>query len=734
MPIAAPNPIELARNYVCDTDVSVFLTGKAVTGKTTFLRNLVATLHKRFVVVAPTGVAAINAGGVTIHSFFQLPLCPYLPDVPELVTEYQMPKHHQQLRKSKINIIRTLDLLIIDEISMVRADLLDAIDHTLRRYRRSQRPFGGVQLLLIGDVQQLPPVVTDEEKPYMDRVYPSPFFFHSKALQRVNYLVIQLTHIFRQQDARFISILNNIRDNRFDADTLRALNQRYIPNFKPDGSYIRLTTHNYQADRVNQAKLADLDSREVVYKATIEDNFPSSSFPTDEVLRLKVGAQVMFIRNDPEGNFFNGKIGHVTALSDDVITVSTSDNDVMEVSRVTWENYRYEIDPNDKQIKQQVDGTFSQFPLRLAWAVTIHKAQGLTFDHVIIDAAAAFSYGQVYVALSRCRRLEGLVLSSPITSDGAIDNNDVFQYVDSYPSIDKVQQGYEASRIQYFYNSLFELFDCSALLHAVSRIERIFYEKLRSEYRVKGQKITEISSQQLSPLVAVADKFRLQLVHLSQTMAPTDDYLAQRIAKAVDYFLPQLEQVHKALQPLLKLEVVNKAVSAELATAVDEYMELMRVKARCLVYVKTNGFSVDGYLAAKTDTLLDNLSDNGKKTKTKAKDKSKASKPKPPKEPKTPSWQISVQQFIDGMSVSQIAEARSFVASTIESHLFKGIEADLLDIGFFLTAQQYDELISFFLKHPDVTLSDANEHFQSRYTFFQLRIAHFKARRLLADA
>lgn len=438
------SPLELAERYVNETSHSLFLTGKAGTGKTTFLRHIVETTHKRHVVLAPTGVAAINAGGVTIHSFFQLPFCPYLPDVPELVTEYQAMGHRNQLRKNKIDIIRTLELLIIDEISMVRADLLDAIDATLRRVRRSSQPFGGLQLLFIGDLHQLSPVVTDSERPYIERVYSSPYFFCSKALQSMHYDIVELTQVFRQQDAAFVNLLNQVRSGHPDAATLAALNARVVPaadesrtadnrkwsvfrkklssinsQFKKEP--ILLTTHNHQADAVNQSRLDALRGRAYTFDATVEGNFPSTSTPADPHLVLKEGARVMFVKNDSSGGrrYYNGKMAVVSDIdkTDDgyEVTVVDDEGETLVVSKEQWENIRYEMDA-DKNIRQQVDGTYTQLPLRLAWAVTIHKAQGLTFDRVAVDAAAAFTYGQVYVALSRCRSLEGLTLRSPITA------------------------------------------------------------------------------------------------------------------------------------------------------------------------------------------------------------------------------------------------------------------------------------------------------------------------------
>ena len=405
---------EIAERYVKGTSKSVFLTGKAGTGKTTFLRYITQTTTKRFVVLAPTGVAAINAGGSTIHSFFLLPLCPYLPDVKELVTEYQMPEKKRNLRKERIKIIRTLDLLIIDEISMVRADLLDAVDMTMRRYRRNDKPFGGVQLLMIGDAQQLSPVVRENERQYISQVYQSPYFFHSKALQKLSYVTIELQKVHRQQDNDFLRILNGIRENRPTSDILRALNAR-VKAYEDCDEVIRLTTHNAQADRVNSQKLEALLGDPVTFEAEIEGEFPENSYPADMVLSLKKGAQVMFIRNDSEAGFYNGKIGKVTDISSrGQVEVTDSDGQVIYVEPAEWPNLQYDLDEDSGEIKQNVVGTFKQLPLRIAWAITIHKSQGLTFDRVIIDAGSAFAFGQVYVALSRCRTLEGISLESPI--------------------------------------------------------------------------------------------------------------------------------------------------------------------------------------------------------------------------------------------------------------------------------------------------------------------------------
>ncbi len=618
------NPqIELAEKYVMETGVSLFLTGKAGTGKTTFLHHVVEHCNKRNVVLAPTGVAAVNAGGVTIHSFFQLPFCPYLPDVPELVTEYQMSDQKKQLRKSKIDIIRTLDLLIIDEISMVRADLLDAVDAVLRRYRRNSRPFGGVQLLMIGDVQQLAPVVTDDEKPYMDRVYPSPFFFHSKALQKVNYITIQLTTIYRQQDPTFVHLLNNIRDNHFDEATLRALNARVLPSaasaVKAKGvsqDPILLTTHNYQADKVNRQRMEALDTQPFTLQAKVEGNFPESSFPTDKELTLKPGAQVMFVKNDSSGahRYYNGKIGTVEAMRDEtdeegrtsrVVLVVDEEGDTLRVTPERWENVKYEIDPKDNQIKQIVDGAFLQYPLKTAWAITIHKAQGLTFDRVQVDAAAAFTYGQVYVALSRCRSLEGLTLLSPITARNSFGSSDIDQFNTTFTPVAEAEARLEGYRTAYYYDVLFELFDFGALQHDLDQLERLFQNHLRTTYPQQSGTLTQLSATLSSQVSDVADRFRIQLTSIGQM--PEEQarpLLAERIAKAVGYFLPQLEQVDGKLRPILEVSVDNKEVAKRLKDLTENYTNDMGMKAALLQLVQKEGFEIAKYQKAKVDFAL----------------------------------------------------------------------------------------------------------------------------------
>lgn len=455
----------------------LFLTGKAGTGKTTFLKNLTKSSPKRMIVTAPTGIAAINAEGMTIHSFFQLPFAPYVPD-----TTFQSKENSKyRFGKEKIKLIRSIDLLVIDEISMVRADLLDAVDAVLRRYRHSHLPFGGVQLLMIGDLQQLAPVVKQEEWDMLSKYYETPFFFSSRALSETFYATIELEQTYRQTDAHFLDILNKIRQNRADRATLEQLNKRYMPNFVPpaDERYIQLTTHNILAQNINERKLAEIDADAFTYTAEIKGKFPEYSYPTDETLTLKAGAQVMFIKNDHsmDKRYYNGMIGEIVTIDEDGFVVRSKDYDEdIQVEREVWENSRYVLNEQTQEIKEEVEGTFVQYPVRLAWAITIHKSQGLTFSHAIIDAKDSFAHGQVYVALSRCRTLEGMVLSTQLGAEAIISDNVVNSYTSTLAQRTPNEQHLEHWEKNFFHQLLQELFNFSLIEKYIEDVIRLINE------------------------------------------------------------------------------------------------------------------------------------------------------------------------------------------------------------------------------------------------------------------
>lgn len=417
--------LDVARFIVEKTDMSLFLTGKAGTGKTTFLREVVRYTKKKCIVLAPTGIAAVNAGAMTIHSFFQFGLGPFVQGVIE-------PKSDFRINKSKLELIRHLQLLIIDEVSMVRADLMDHIDVELRRIRRNSKPFGGVQLLMIGDLQQLPPIAHGGEDELLRQYYKTLYFFSSAALKSMKYSCIELKNVYRQTDGHFIDILNHARNCTLTSQDISDLNARYIPGFspKPEDGYIRLMTHNRQVDYVNAAEMEKLDSKPYTFVAAVTGTFPEESYPTADSLTLKKGAQVMFIKNDPERRFINGTLGEVKSIDKNSIAVRLAESGtIIDVEPMEWQNIRYQFDEESKEISSKQIGRFKQYPLKAAWAITVHKSQGLTFDKAIIDVHAAFSPGQAYVALSRCRTLDGLVLSSQVSASVFMRDNAVDAYM-----------------------------------------------------------------------------------------------------------------------------------------------------------------------------------------------------------------------------------------------------------------------------------------------------------------
>ena len=595
---------ELAERYVTCTGKSVFLTGKAGTGKTTFLKHITGTTSKRFVVLAPTGVAAINAGGSTIHSFFQLPLCPYLPDVKELITEYQTPERYRSLRKERVKIIRTLDLLIIDEISMVRADLIDAMDMTLRRYRRNDKPFGGVQLLMIGDAQQLSPVVKDNERSYMAQVYPSPYFFHAKALQKTDYVTIELQKVYRQKDKEFLDILNAVRENRITSDILRKLNAR-VHAYDEEDEPIRLTSHNAKADSVNLMKLDQLPGETYSFEADIDGEFPENSYPADFVLSLKVGAQVMFTRNDPEGEYYNGKIGKIESIdSHGMIQVTDEDAGLINVTPVEWENIQYVLDEESGEIVPSVLGKFRQFPLRVAWAITIHKSQGLTFDKVIIDAGASFAFGQVYVALSRCRTLEGISLDTPISHSAICSDMHVMDFNASIPEIQRVESALKGEEDRYLFDTLRNIFDLDGISKDLAWFRKTWTGSLDNIYASEYHTLLEWQNR-LRDMGRTAETFRRQLTKIEAAQMEDDSYLKERLAKASEYFLPAFEELRNFSQSCADLEIDNKETKKRVKEASDELLTLLDIECNTLQMILNEGFSTDSYNRIRTECMLE---------------------------------------------------------------------------------------------------------------------------------
>lgn len=584
------------------TGMSLFLTGKAGTGKTTFLKKLRGISQKRVVVTAPTGIAAINAEGVTLHSLFQLSFSPFIPGM-------AISDNRRQLRfsRDKLRIIRSMDVLVIDEVSMVRADVLDAVDEVLRRYRDRSKPFGGVQLLLIGDLMQLAPVAKADEWELLKHHYSSPYFFASLALAQTPYLTIELKHIYRQSDTTFVDLLNSVRTGRADAATLAALNQRCIPGFKPADSdgYIRLTTHNNRAQAINEMQMALLPTQPRVYTARVAGEFPDSAYPAEPSLMLKEGAQVMFLRNDPETGVVNGSMGHVTALSANAVTVRlTDDGREVETRPVTWQNTKYELNEKSGQIENRVLGTFSQIPLAPAWAITIHKSQGLTFDRAIIDASSAFAHGQTYVALSRCRTLEGLVLERPLTVHAIISDTAVDAYTADHPAAIPDTTTLGAMQRQYFVSCLDDLFGLALLGRAFDGLRRVVDEFLSNRYPALASQFRAADAKLHGELADVSTRFAAQYRALcaAATDPQADAALQQRLRAGAAYFADQLMPFSQ-LRDLVPQSIDNKTVEKRLADRSAEYTQIIRLKLSALQATAQQGFSVAEYLRVKALAL-----------------------------------------------------------------------------------------------------------------------------------
>ena len=655
--------LRIAWEFVENTGRSIFLTGKAGTGKTTFLKAVVEKSRKRSIVVAPTGVAAINAGGMTIHSFFQLPLSPFVPEA-QIKSKFDF-------GREKRKIISSIDLLIIDEISMVRADLLDAIDSVLRRYRDRYQPFGGVQLLMIGDLAQLTPVVTPEDERLLKPYYDTPYFFGSKALAQTEYVTIQLEKVYRQQDDTFISILNHIRDGKPTAEDLALLNSRVMPTLsRSEESYIRLTTHNNLANNYNDNELRKLPSRSFLFHAEIEGTFPEYSYPTGETLELKVGAQVMFVKNDPtaERRYYNGRIGHVTYVDDHrILVLCKGDSNAIEVEPLEWENTRYTLNPETREIETDVQGVFKQYPLRLAWAITIHKSQGLTFDHAIIDANQSFAPGQVYVALSRCRTLEGLALAEPLDGHAIINDQRVDHYISQQEAeAERSIEQLPALKEEYFRHLLLELFDFRTLLYQQEQLLRLF-----SEYFCHSHaQLDHLQKQTLDGLrqrvVDVAQKWQTVIRQFSTAQLHEDDFL-QRVRRSATYFETTLESLFAApLRLTADVQTGNKQAMLRLGRLLPELRQTCLSRRYLLHQIAEQGFSIAIYLHEKQMSMLDALDESSLKTKRERKKKEK-----PKKEPKPKTWEVSLRLYRQGFLPDAIAHERSLTPATIRGHLLR---------------------------------------------------------------
>ena len=683
--------LNAAWEFVEKTGRSVFLTGKAGTGKTTFLREIVSKSSKRVVVVAPTGIAAINAGGVTIHSFFQLPFHPFIPGA-KIESKFAF-------SREKRSIIRTIDILVIDEISMVRCDLLDALDTVLRRFRDRTKPFGGVQLLMIGDLQQLTPVVTDEEAELLSRYYTTPYFFGSHALSKVDYVTIELKQIYRQQDEEFVSILNSVRSGRPTADVMRALNKRYMPDFCPDqeDGYIRLATHNNTANSYNEQQLELLEGELHCFDASVSGTFPEYSYPTEVRLELKIGAQVMFVKNDPscEKRYFNGKIGHVAEFMEDMILVKCpGEDELIAVEKLEWENSKYVINEETQEMETEVQGVFCQYPLKLAWAITIHKSQGLTFDKAIIDAAASFASGQVYVALSRCRTLEGMVLATPLSQSAVMTDLRVEDYIQLQEQAARESlERLETIKKEYFSQLLGDMFDFRNLAYLQKRMLGVCTEFPSGSVVGLSQKHNDILNALNETVVPVGMKWQRIISGKAYEEVSSGEF-NERVQKGCVYFRDELKSAYgDFLDKMKDIKAENKELLKRYENIWNDLHLELNTHLNLLEKMSKAAFSTVTYLRARQKAVYDASGFVPEELKTSSKKsvarKSKAKEEKPKKED---TRLTTYKLYKQGLSIKQIAKERDLHQRTIYNHLAHFVARNMLPVEDFVSSDKCEKI------------------------------------------
>jgi hypothetical protein len=736
--------LELAARFVNTTGAPIFLTGKAGTGKTTFLRDLAARTHKRYVILAPTGIAALNAKGVTIHSQFLLPFGSFLPtrepegnftDRQGFFTQQTLARRHplNQLRRK---VLKAIDLLVIDEVSMLRADILDAIDYRMRSVNGNyQVPFGGVQVLLIGDLYQLPPVVKDEEWTILSRFYNSMHFFEAKALQQSGMVYLELDKIFRQQDETFIRILNNLRDNKSTPEDVRRLNQQYktLDEIQELMPCITLTTHNYKADELNLRELRSLASPSFFYDADLDREFPESMFPLLPILELKVGARVMFIKNDSSGNgsYYNGKLATVIHLAPDEVEVQLDDSaDHYVLKKELWENKRYQLHAETKELEEEVIGTFSQYPIKLAWAVTVHKSQGLTFDKAIVDVGQAFAPGQVYVALSRLRSLDGLILRTRIQTEVIFSDAKVVGFTQEKSSQQDLSELLQVHQQQYLFQLVERTFELDSLIGALIQFQKNQDSSLEFE--------EESMQADLPALYRLLDverentrKFRQQLQFLIQNRE--EERLLERLEKGAAYYLELLlEGMKILLRHLVKIERLSRVKSYQESMEelelefLSKYTAIARSSMLIQGIFKGEGIgsldAVDLRIRQVRQQLVSQFREAmpaASTTKNKS-GKKKSSKPKVDKEKKEDTKEQTIRLFLEGKTQEEIASDRGLTPGTILNHLTHGVKTGKIQVEAFVSQEAIWEIQG--VAENLGSLKAYFEHFEGKYDYDTLRL------------
>ena len=722
---------KLAVQFVNQTSEHIFLTGKAGTGKTTFLKYISKNCHKKMAIVAPTGVAAINAGGVTIHSLFQLPFGIFAPvkkvdralALQGVNDQYSLIEN-MRLNSKKRDILQELELLVIDEVSMVRADLLDAIDTMLRHFRRKPfKPFGGVQLLFIGDLYQLPPVVKNEDWQILQHFYKSPFFFDSKVVEEAPPIYLELKHIYRQDNPVFIDILNNIRNNKVLASDLALLHEHYQPGYQPEnnGEYITLATHNAKADAINTHEINKLDSPLHTFNAEIKGEFNEKALPADPELQLKVGAQIMFIKNDKGEvrRYYNGKIATITRIKDEEIYVKfANQDDELQVEKETWRNIRYHYNQDHDKIEEEELGAFIQYPIRLAWAITIHKSQGLTFEKAIIDAGDAFAAGQVYVALSRLTSLEGLILYSRINQSAIHTDERVIAFTQKELAPDRLEAILEKEQAQFVSNIIIQTYDWSSLIKALSDHWEGFAGRqllMQNEAQALFAELIKKAKVQED----VANKFSTMLAELLK-VAEQDQYqFAQsRVLAATNYFLKVLEE--EILTPI-KVHLDDIINRPKVIKYVADLRKLTKTISRKKNQIE-QAVAIVNHLAqgVQVRSLLDQIEEENQAKLTAQSEQHTAVVYKE-KVPKGETKRITLAMFKSGQLVVDIAKERNLSVGTIETHLDSFIPTGEIHAKELMESMKYDKVLEIINQNPDKTNTEIKEMLGDDYSWAEIR-------------
>ncbi len=741
--------------FINQTNKSVFLTGKAGTGKTTLLKEIIKTTHKNTAVVAPTGIAALNAGGVTIHSLFQLPFGGFIPDTiaPHIKDSVKFESkstlsRHFKMSATKRNVIRNIELLVIDEVSMLRADLLDAIDFMMQSVRRSKLAFGGAQVLFIGDLLQLPPIVKPEEWDILRKYYQGKFFFHSHVVQQNPPLYIELDKIYRQTDSEFIDVLNNLRNNTITKADLSILNQFVKPDFdyKKNPGFITLTTHNRKADSINVEALNELEGKSFTYKAQIIDDFPDKIYPVEDNLELKIGAQIMFIKNDLsfDKNYFNGKMGIIKHLSkDEIIVEFPEEKKSIEVERYEWQNIRYKVNETTKEIEEDVLGTFTHYPIKLAWAITVHKSQGLTFDKAALDVSRVFQPGQAYVALSRLRSLKGLVLLAPIQMNGLSNDSDVMLYAEQKASEHYIEKSLEQETKNYLFNYLKATFDWQDLAQEWRNHRFSYKTETAKSPKANYAKWAEKYSKKMDNLVVPAQNFIKQLNNIFSKEEFDSQYINERFNAAYSYFYKDLDNF--VFELLLKIDEIKRIKKVK--TFYDELNDLedsqtktiqRLMKAKLLVEIIATGKEI-----SKANLISDEILTYKANIIQRIKDLNAVKpgvfdveedvsyyepKEKKPKETKKPTIEITHDLWKDKHTVAEIASQRKLSETTIYGHFVKLIEQKYIFIEDLLSEEKIKQLEVVFKYFKGETLTELKETVGDKFTWEELKLfkAHIK--------